>query len=56
MVASPDDSHEHIRCPACGELFDPAQLDQVLYHANVPHRPIKPTGIIGERVEPEEDR
>jgi hypothetical protein len=30
-------------------------LDQVLYHnLNVPHKPIAATGIIGERVEPNE--
>lgn len=41
-----------IRCPHCDQKYDPLYLDQVVYHATVPHRPIPATGIIGEEVEP----
>ena len=41
---------ERITCTRCGASYDPARLDDVLFHENITHRPIKAAGIIGERV------
>jgi hypothetical protein len=37
-------------CPTCGERFDPAELDAVLYHSQVPHKPVPATGVRGKRI------
>jgi DNA polymerase/3'-5' exonuclease PolX len=37
------------KCEICGQAYDPAQLDQVLFH-NTDHQPRIATGIIGQRV------
>ena len=34
-------------CDICGSDYDPKKLDEVLFHANNPHRPIEATGIVG---------
>lgn len=41
---------ELIRCGDCGADFDPAELDQVIFHG-FGHEPQLATGIIGERVD-----
>lgn len=45
-----------IVCPHCGKSYNPICLDMVLYHANAPHRPIRATGLVGEKMEPTEER
>ncbi len=37
-----------MQCGECGALFDPADLDQVMYHEV--HQPVKAHGITGRRI------
>lgn len=41
---------DRMKCGVCGLDFDPADLDQVRFHA-VDHQPVEPTGIRGVRVD-----
>lgn len=36
-----------IKCEVCGAEFDPTDLTQVVYHANVPHVPVKAVQYAG---------
>jgi hypothetical protein len=50
---SKNPSSKWLRCAHCGQEYDPAELDQLLYHFKIPHKPTLATGIVGHRVEPE---
>lgn len=44
-------SHDLMRCAECGKDFDPAQLDQLLFHEGG-HQLREATGIVGVKVTP----
>jgi hypothetical protein len=44
-------STHKIVCSVCGCEFDPLDLNQVIYHEQVPHRPIEAVQYVGLRID-----
>jgi len=47
--AEPQEEDEQVTCGTCGQLFDPAGMNAVVYHEQVPHRPMEHVGAFASR-------